>query len=239
MMRDNPGFIFERSEINKIARKAFVQVDDPHISQWTDTDRLKYGPLPTPHWFAKRNVNSYQSKRVLGELFDMLDQAGGKYLNFCNMEDEMNVHIRERIEKANKKNPGEVEEIRKDMRRRLSSFNKAIRAGIKTRNKEDEVDSRLRRRAVLALYRKHRLDIENTYEDGDIPKVLAILYEQTYFQSRDRMYRWNEKPYVFAWEVGHDHLTRIIADGEAKKNGIGIALTVARGNDRMIFGKRR
>jgi len=169
----------------------------------------------------------------------MLDQAGGKDLNFHNMEDEMNVHIRERIEKAHKTDPVGVEEIRNDMRRRLSSFNRAIRAGIKTRNKEDEVNTRLRRKAVLSLYKKHRLDIENTYEDEDIPNVLAILYEQTYFQSRDRMYRWNEKPYVFAWEVAHDHLTRIIADGEAKKNGIGIALTVARGNDRMIFGKRR
>ena len=53
------------------------------------------------------------------------------------------------------------------------------------------------------------------------------------------MDRWNETSYVFAWDVGHDYLTRIIADGEAKKNGMGIAPTVARENGNLIFGKRR
>ena len=151
----------------------------------------------------------------------------------------MNVHVRERIEKAYKKDREEVEVIRKDMRSRLSSFNQTMGDKIRSRDREDEVETRLRGKAILGLYKQHRLDIENTYEDDDLPKVFAILYEQTYFQSKDRMFLSNGKPYVFAWKVGHDYLTRIIADGDAKKYGTGIAPTVARGNDRMIFGKRR
>jgi len=237
MMRDRQ--MFNSYEVDKIARKAHIQVDNPHMSQWTETDQLKLGTLPVPHWFARKTANSYRSKRVLGELFDMLDMAGEEDLNYCNIEEEMNAHVREVIEKAYKKNCNWVDDTRKDMLRRLSNFNKAMGERIRSCNEENEVDTRLKSKAISGLFKQHRMDIENTYEDDDIPKAFAILYEQTYFQSRDRMRRWNKKPYVFAWEVGHDHLTRIIADGEAKRNCIGVAPTIARGNERLIFGKRR
>ena len=55
-------------------------------------------------------------------------------------------------------------------------------------------------------------------------EVISILYEQTYFHQRKKMMR-SEGP----WEVGHDHLCRIFAD----RGGVGV--TVARGNDCMIF----
>ena len=119
MMRDNPRF--GSNEVNEIARKAFIQVDNPHKSQWTDADQSKYGYLPKPHWLAlAKTSNTYQSKRVLGELFDMFDRAGEKDFNFRDIEAEMNVHIRERIEKAYKKDREEVEVIRKDTRRHKS-----------------------------------------------------------------------------------------------------------------------
>ena len=112
MMRDNPRF--GSNEVNEIARKAFIQVDNPHKPQWTEANQLEYGSLPKPHWLAlARTGNTFLSKRVLGELFDMFDWVGEKDFNFREIEAEMNIHIRERIEKAYRKDHEEVEVIQK------------------------------------------------------------------------------------------------------------------------------
>lgn len=240
MMRDNPTF--GSHEVDDIAKKAFIQVDNPHKPQWNEDDQFKYGSLPKPHWFAMaRTGNTYQSKRVLGQLFDMFDLVGGKEFKLSEIEPEMNVHIRARIEEAEKKSIEKVNAMRKDMRNHLLSFNKMMADRIRKCDRKDEVETRLKSKAIAGLYKQQRLDIQNTYKDeGSYEDVFAVLYEQTYFASREKMQRFNGKPYVFAWEVGHDYLTRIIADGDAAKNGgIGIAPTVARGNDRLLFGRPR
>mmetsp|Transcript_26366 Transcript_26366/g.63257 ORF Transcript_26366/g.63257 Transcript_26366/m.63257 type:complete len:269 (+) Transcript_26366:2993-3799(+) len=240
MMRDNPAF--GSHEVDDIAKKAFIQVDNPHKPQWNEDDQIKYGSLPKPHWFPMaRAGNTYQSKKVLGQLFDMFDLVGGKEFKFSEIELEMNVHIRGRIEEAEKKSIEKVNAMRKDMRNYLLSFNKLMADRIRKCDQKDEVEARLKSKAISGLYKQQRLDLQNTYKDeGSYEDVFAILYEQTYFASREKMQRFNEKPYVFAWEVGHDYLTRIIADGDAVKNGgIGIAPTVARGNDRLLFGRPR
>ena len=228
-------------------KKAFIQVDNPHNPQWTEANQLKYAYLPKPHWAntcSATYYNTYQSKKVLGELFDMFDKARENNFNSSNIEAEMNVHIRELIEKASRRDCKKVEMIRVDMLGHLSSANRTMGNRIKRAEhegwaeREDKTETCLKQKLFTGLYKQHRVEIENSYDD-ELSLVFAILYKQTYFESRDHMFRWDGKPYVFAWEVGHDYLTRIIADGEAKKNGVGIAPTVARGNDRLIFGKRR
>ena len=238
MMKDNPRF--GPVEINDIAKKAFIQVDNPHKSQWTESDKKKYGDLKKPHWSTNANVgNCYQSKRVLGELYDMLSGAGDKAFNYEEIEAEMNPHIREKIEKAEKKNPKEVESIGEDMLRRLKNFNNEMSDVYKIQSMDDEDEKCSRRKRINSLYNRYRQGIENEYDEDDLPKVFAILYYETYIESRDRICRWGKEPYVFAWKVGHDYLTRIIADGEAKRNGVGIAPTVARGSAQLIFGKKK
>ena len=53
------------------------------------------------------------------------------------------------------------------------------------------------------------------------------------------MRRYNREPYVFAWGVGLDHLSRIIADGDTETVGHGLAPTVARSREKALFGKKR
>eukprot|EP00581_Thalassiosira_minuscula_P004070 CAMPEP_0183738876 /NCGR_PEP_ID=MMETSP0737-20130205/55664_1 /TAXON_ID=385413 /ORGANISM="Thalassiosira miniscula, Strain CCMP1093" /LENGTH=1209 /DNA_ID=CAMNT_0025973521 /DNA_START=281 /DNA_END=3910 /DNA_ORIENTATION=+ len=238
MMRDNSRF--GPDDVNKVARKAFIQVDNPYTPQWTDSDQRMYGSLPKPHWSTlSKYGKKYKSTRVLGELFDMLDVKVESVIDWNDIESEMNLHVREIIEIAHKKDSRDVEKKREDMLRHLTTFNQSTRDRINSYDTNDELERRLKRNSISALFKQHRMEIESSYEEDHLPLVFAILYEQTYFKSRDQMFIWNKKPYVFAWEVGHDYLTRIIADGEAKKNGMGIAPTVARGNERLIFGKKR
>lgn len=235
MIRDSRRF--SHNEVNEVARKAFVQVDNPHISQWNDNDEKKYGGLSRPHWYnSARSGNTYQSNRSLGLLNDLLNETGNKVISVHDIEPEMNIHIRERIERACTKDIKEVEMIREDMQRRLSSFNDAMKEKLDSSCRKDENFST---QTTQRLFKQYRLDIEESYQIDDLPKIFAILYEQTYFKSRERMCRWNKKPYIFAWGVAHDHLTRIIADGDAKKCGVGIAPTIARGDEQIIFGKKR
>ena len=56
----------------------------------------------------------------------------------------------------------------------------------------------------------------------------------TYIESREKVQRFKEDPYIFAWEVAHDYLTRIFADGNTSG---GIAPTIARGYERRTFGR--
>jgi hypothetical protein len=79
--------------------------------------------------------------------------------------------------------------------------------------------------------------MERAYENEHLSMVFAILYEQTYFASRNRQW-YSKNPYIFAWDVAHDYLTRIIADGDAQQFGVGIAPTVSRGSERSVFGKK-
>lgn len=194
-----------------------------------------------PHWNACANdgytKRTYPSKKVLGDLCDLLTEAGRK--QELVIEDEMNQHIRRKIERAEAKDPDEVQRIREDMLKHLLHFNRAMRLKIDSSERNDEVGKRLNNKAILSLYKRHRKEIEDMYDEDDRPKVFAILYEQTYFKSMDRIYRWKGEPYVFAWTIGHDHLTRIIADGEATSRGLGLAVTVARGSDQLLFGKKR
>mmetsp|Transcript_30851 Transcript_30851/g.65187 ORF Transcript_30851/g.65187 Transcript_30851/m.65187 type:complete len:939 (+) Transcript_30851:3010-5826(+) len=235
VIRDSQRFGY--NEVNNVARKAFIQVDNPHISQWTDADDKKYRGISRPHWLnSVRTGCTYQSNRVLGELNDMLNETGNKVICVHDIEPEMNIHIRERIERACKKDIKEVEMIREDMRTRLASFNEAMKEKINSSCREDENFSI---QTTQRLCKQYRLEIEEIYEIDELSKVFAILYEQTYFKSRERMSRWNKKPYIFAWGVAQDHLTRIIADGDAKKCGVGIAPTIARGDEHIIFGKKR
>ena len=89
MMKDSSSF--STDEVHEIGRKAFIQVDNPHKPQWTEDYQLKYGGLPKPHW--AKTGNTYRSKTVLGELFDMFDQAWEKTFNSSNIKAEINVHI--------------------------------------------------------------------------------------------------------------------------------------------------
>jgi hypothetical protein len=215
-MRDNSRYT--SFEVEEVARKAFVQVDCPFKSQWTENDK--------PHWHNKvvNGTNSYRSDKVLGEIFDMLIGAGESRINFyTNVEPEMNIHIRQRIEKAQKKSPKLVEQIRDEMRKRFTSFNTEVTSSNKP---------------AWVLYEQHRLEIEEKYQDADLIDVFSILYEQTYFESREKVQRfWDEKrePSPFAWGVAHDYLTRIIADGNA--GPVGIAPTVSRGHEQRNFGR--
>ena len=243
MMRDSP--MFNSAQVNKIAIKAFIQVDNPHTSQLTESDKLVFEEKPKPHWFASgQGGNKYTSHKVLGRLYDMFLEAGKQAIDFSrDMEETMNAHIREKFQKACEKNPKRVDAILEDMLSHLLRCNKAMQQIVSSRDRDDEVETRLKRKGFIDLYSQHRFAIENNYEEEELPEVFAILYEQTYIKSRYRVTSTRypgKKPYTFAWEVAHDHLTRIIADGEAKKNGgIGIAPTVSRGNARLIFGKRR
>ena len=236
-MRDKAS---SKNEINKIAAKAFLQVDDPYTTQWTASDNNMYGSLTKPHWSTlNKSVNSYQSTKVLGELFDMLGGAETKEISFDDIEPEMIIHIRKKLEWAEKKDRDQVEMIRKDMLRRLKSFNQAVKENMHKLDLRDELQRRWRDKTVADMYKQHRCEIESSYDSHDLPMVFAILYEQTYFLSRERMSRWRKGPYVFAWKIGQDYLTRLIADGEARKNGHGIAPTIARGKYQLIFGKKR
>ena len=169
----------------------------------------------------------------------MLRGEGDKSFNYDEIEAEMNPHIRDKIDKAVKKNPEEVERIGNHMLELLKSFNNELSDVYKIQGTDDEDESNSRRKSIKALDKRYRKEIENKYDEDDLPTVFAILYYKTYIESRERICRWGREPYVFAWKVGHDYLTRIIADGEAKKNGMGIAPTVARGNARLIFGKKK
>lgn len=234
-MRDSPRF--SDSDADEIAMKAFIQVDNPHTSQWDLSVRKKYGFLRRPHWQATSTGNTYQSTKVLGELYDMLSQAGTTTFNHNETEAEMNRYIRNKIENANPR--VDVDLVKEDMRSRLQSFNAALtdHLNLDSSSADDEVVRRSRYQTRLSLRRQYRSDIEKRYSEDDLPLVFAILYEQTYFKSRERMARFHKGPYVFAWEVAHDHLTRIVADGKSKEQGGGIAHTVARGNERISFGK--
>ena len=122
----------------------------------------------------------------------------------------------------------------------MASFNAALKDRLLSfGDVEDEMMTTNKSQTIKSLRKQYREDIERTYDEDDLPKVFAILYEQTYFESRERMGRWNRPPYAFAWEIGFDFLTRIIADGKAKRKGSGIAATVARGKERSSFGRGR
>ena len=222
-MRDNPRF--KPQEVNCVATKAFIQVDNPYTSQWTDEDNSKYKYLSKPHWHNKvrHGTKTYRSTKVLGEIFDMLSGVGDFKIDFnTNVEPEMNIHIRRRVERAKRNNSEQFEAIHKDMLAHLKRFNCEVRDKIKP---------------VRDLYKQHRLEIEGKYGDEslfDLLDVFAILYAVTYFESRERVQRFKREPYVFAWEVSHDYLTRIFGDGNSFG---GIALTVARGHDSRIFGR--
>jgi len=140
----------------------------------------------------------------------------------------MNIHIIQTIEKAENRNRDRVELIRKDMLQRLRTFNNRYSSMGTKQDSDKEFQKRLTRKATKDFFKQYRSEIENIYKDDDMKEVISILYEQTYFHQREKMMR-GKGPYVFAWEVGHDHLCRIFAD----RGGVGV--TVARGNDCMIF----
>jgi len=168
----------------------------------------------------------------------MIEKAGKAQP--LEIEDEMNIHIRRQIEMAVEKSADEVESMRRDLRERLSHFNNSMRLKIVSTDRDDELGKRLSNLTIRNLYARHRREIEEKYRDDDLLVVFAVLYEVTYFKSRERSY-WDpsKPPYVFAWGVGHDYLTRIIADGDAQSRGIGIAPTVSRGRERSVFGRNR
>lgn len=241
IMRDSPSY--SSHVVNAIAEKAFIQVDNPFRPQWTDLDDRKYQISCKPHWHRYARENSYRSNKVLGQIFDMLDVVEWKDFDYNEIELEMNIHIKQTIEKAERKNRDRVEVIRDDMLKRLMAFNERFRTNMGTENDpKEELQKRLKRKATKDLFKQYRSEIENDYKDDDmflLKEVMAILYEQTYIHQRKRMMRpkmsghkKKEGPYVFAWEVGHDYLCRIIADGQSPG---GMGVTVARGNDRMIF----
>jgi hypothetical protein len=248
VIRDNPNF--SQQDIDYVARKAFIQVDNPHTPQWNNFDDMKYGLIRRPHWHAKSKKGSaYTSTRVLGQLYDMLDKVGKKDVNyFKNCEPEMNIHIVKRVTAAKERNADKVDAVRDDMHRHLTAFNQRMRDNINKSSESESDDNpslkrnrgtgpRLTRTATQTLCMEHRSEILRTYKNDeaiDLCDVFAILYEVTYIRSIDRMQRFNAKPYIFAWEVAHDYLTRIIADGESYE---GCAPTVARGKDRVIFGR--
>ena len=235
---------------NEIASKAFLAVDNPHVKQWTSQDDEKYGNIRQPHWYAETknscssNVSKpypkrYRSTKVLGLLHDLLIEASkGRMLV---IEDQMNIHIQREIERAQAKaaDPTEIDFIRQEMLTRLKDFNQAIRTKIDSNERNDEVGKKMSNCAITELYKAHRREIDSKFDKYERPIAFAILYEQTYFQSRERMLRYNREPYVFAWTLGLDHLSRIIADGKAESEGYGLAPTIERGKERVIFGKKR
>ena len=222
------------------------------MQQWTDKEQLEFQKLTQPHWYAQMKAATsdtnqhrlnqdnkvYHSTKVLGLLHDLLHEAGkGRRLA---IEDQMNIHIQQEIKRAQQKaaDPSEIDRIRKEMLARLKKFNQAMRAKIDSSERYDEVGKKMNNRDISELYKAHRKEIDSKYDKYERPVAFAILYEQTYLQSRERM-RYNREPYVFAWAVGLDHLARIIADGDAETVGHGLAPTVARSREKAIFGKQR
>ena len=244
---------FERTDA--IARKAFIAVDNPSVSQWTDQDQSYFQKFKKPHWYAQmksacstdgdttnrcrlKKNKIYDSTKALGLLHDLLHKAGkGRRLV---IEDQMNIHIQQEIIRAQQKaaDPSEIDSIREEMLARLKNFNQAIRAKIDSSERIDEVGKKMNNKDIAELYKAHRKEIDSKYDKYERPVAFAILYEQTYLQSRERMFRYNREPYVFAWAVGLDHLSRIIADGDAETVGHGLAPTVARSREKAIFGKK-
>lgn len=221
-----------------VARKAFVQVDNPYDSQWTPDDDALYGQMKIgrPHWKVgkeKSPRNTYRSVKVLGKLYDLLSDVRGKDFDYNAIEPEMNFYIRRRIEAAVKRDPDKVKDMRECVLKHLTDFNQTLTVIYDQYEDDDAITKRLKGKAVTDLCMMHRDEIHMAYQETDILDVMAILYEQTYFKQRDKMAR-KGGPYIFAWEVGQAYLTRIIADGSAPG---GIAVTVARGCDRAIFGK--
>jgi hypothetical protein len=235
VIRDNSRFGYQ--EVNDLAQRAFVQVDNPHDSQWTKDDvEMRYDQISRPHWHRAARANKYQSIKVLGKIFDMLTEVGGQDFNCNDTESQINVHIQRVIEKAEKRNANRVQEIREDMGNRLKAFNMTMSA-VYNAYKNEEVQTCLKRKAISDLFQKHRSEIVKKYEDEDsisLIDVMAILYEETFYRSLEKMVRFKGTPYVFAWEVGQDRLTRIIGDGNSEE---GCALTVVRGKDCTFFGK--
>lgn len=134
-----------------------------------------------------------------------------------------------------KKDANKVKAIREVMLQHVKTLNKSIADRITRCDPEDDAKSRLRSNRISPLYKQHRLKIKNAHGYGDtidLYGVFAILHEQTYIESRVRVQCYSGKPYIYAWGVCHDYLTRIIADGAAD----GVAVTVARGNNRTIIG---
>ena len=234
---------FDRTD--EIASKAFLAVDNPYVCQWTDQDDSNFRKLPQPHWYAGTKTAGssyakiYHSKKVLGLLHDLLREAGKE--RRLVIEEQMNIHIQREIERAQKRanDPTEIDRIRDEMLSRLKNFNQALRAKIDSSERDDEVGKKMNNKEIAELYKAHRKEIDSKYDKNERPMAFAILYEQTYFQSRERMLRYNSVPYIFAWALGLDHLSRIIADGEAEIEGYGLAPTVARGREQVIFGKKR
>lgn len=186
-----------------------------------------------------KNIKIYISTKALGLLHDLLHKAGkGRRLI---IEDQMNIHIQQEINRALQKaaDPSEIDSIREEMLTRLKNFNQAIRAKIDSSERSDEVGKKMNNMDIAELYKAHRREIDSKYDKYERPVAFAILYEQTYLESRERMLRYNSEPYFFAWAVGLDHLSRIIADGDAETVGHGLAPTVARSREQAIFGKKR
>ena len=237
---------------NAIASKAFIAVDNPYVPQWTDKDQSDFQKLTQPHWYAQmkavsdtnlhrlnQDIKIYHSTKVLGLLHDLLHKAGkGRTLV---IEDQMNIHIQQEINRAQQKaaDPSEIDNIREEMLARLNKFNQTIRAKIESGERDDEVGKKMNNKEIAELYKLHRQEIDSKYDKYERPLAFAILYEQTYLQSRERMRRYNKEPYVFAWEVGLDQISRIIADGDAETAGHGLAPTVARSREKALFGKKR
>ena len=227
-MRDSPRFTSH--EANAIAKKAFIQVDNPYRSQWTETDDCKYRISCKPHWhrLAQRNSYTYRSNKVLGQIFDMLEDVGRKGFDYNDVELQMNIHIIQTIEKAENRNRDRVELIRKEYFSTFKEFQQSIFQYRYQTTFWQRISKTTDKESNKRFFKQYRSEIENIYKDDDMKEVISILYEQTYFHQREKMMR-GKGPYVFAWEVGHDHLCRIFAD----RGGVGV--TVARGNDCMIF----
>ena len=216
------------------------QVDCPYTPQWTRTEEQKYGALPFPHWLCRKGRSAYkgttyQSTKVLGEIYDMIEEPEP-----IEFEDEMNIYLRRTIEKAAANNPDQVKVTRKEMKEKLFQFNQEVSKEYSGYDREDEIGKRSSDKNIRGLCMKYRRQIEQNHCNDDLASVFAILYEQTYFASRDRLYFDSSKqPYMFAWSVGHDYLTRIIADGDAQSHGLGIAPTVMRGHERSVFFQKK
>ena len=145
-MRDNP--IFSHRQVDNFSRKAFVQVDNPYTSQLTERDKSMYNNLPLPHWHNKvrPGTKTYCSTKVLGEIFDMLSEVGDFKIDFnTNVEPEMNIYIRKRIERAELIDHVRVSAIRDGMRAHLKRFNNEVFKNINP---------------VWVLLEQHRLEIE-------------------------------------------------------------------------------
>jgi len=234
-----------------IATQAFLQVDHPYklceIKQDHDHDLVEVYH-ESPHWLGKRiNRGSYISEKALGVLYDYVQSKIDAVVTVCDDKDKtatrLNTHIMSIINAATQKSlhdsvmRRQLSELQNKMRLAIADFyseHKKFKEAI-TDDGEDAVNMTMEwMKCQYRYWRKNLVDCE----DGEDAKNLAsaILYEETWRKSVESSFQGEHK--MFAWHVARDRLLRIIGDAVQKSTGIGVAPTLLREHEKILYHRR-